>query len=97
MSPSDIREAEFLAEIAPGTWLHHDGREMQLRDCPQSLARVARARKRELWESDTVSMTDEPTREELLDGLRDLAEQIDRMPRALDLSATRRTKFPTQL
>lgn len=53
MSPSDIREAEFLAEIAPGTWLHHDGREMQLRDCPQSLARVARARKRELWESDT--------------------------------------------
>lgn len=48
MSPSDIREAEFLAEIAPRNWLHSDGHEITIRECPQALERVARAQARVL-------------------------------------------------
>lgn len=48
LSPSDIRAADMLGQIKAGVWLYNRGGTTELRQCPESLQRVARARAREL-------------------------------------------------
>lgn len=49
LSPSDIRAADVLGQIASNVWLYGRGEEVtELRRCPKSLERVARARARGL-------------------------------------------------